>query len=121
MSGSVFGSWITSDSRSNVSSVGSYNNVVGACSDVSLSSSSCPSGNTSIVSSLGTSAGYSMVQMRAPDVTSVVADSNASSQTDSTIVTERTYASISVGPDDSSSLVQTDVSDVSDFVAYRRT
>ena len=54
-------------------------------------------------------------------LTSVVANSNVSSQSDSTVVTERTYASISVGPDDSSSLVQTDVSDVSDFVAYRRT
>ena len=83
--------------------------------------SSNPSGNTSVVSSLGTSAGYSVVHMEMADVVSVVANSNVGTPSDSTVVSERTYASISIKPDDASSFVQTDVSDASEFVYYKRT
>ena len=77
-----------------------------------------------MVSSLGTSAGYSVVHMEARDVASVVAESeqDVSFPSDaSTVVSERTYASVSISPkpDDASSFVQSNVSGATDFVAYK--
>ena len=107
------------------SSIGSYNNVI-VPPDVAFSdvSSSHPSGNTSMVSSLGTSAGYSVVHVEAVDVASIIAESEQNvsfpSET-STVVSERTYAPVSISPkpDDASSFAQSDVSGATGFVAYK--
>ena len=110
---------MTADDRSEVSSIGSYNNLVGT-SDVSI-----PSGNTSFVTSLATSAGYTVARLETADVASVLALSEANVEFPADVsnasseVSDRTYHSVTIQPRTDGDSYVTSETGLTDVVAYR--